>query len=283
MVRFYRKEYQIKAGCSGEQAADWREQTDLSGSAHSLGEAWLDDLSDFAQLLADLGKEPRATIVLGRLKDESRSPLWNDAGRWHVDDRRNRYEDVPTRLFPVDLDDVECDPLEVGDALADIISTHMPELEGCGYVWAHTGSSGIQGKGTRVRLWFLLEQARHLAAFTAYGRFVNERAGRSIIDAGIYQPGRLVFTADPLLLDAQGNKIRRPVPSGAWHVAGDLVPATAFPDVLPGSAVSSASAHVPPSEKADGCRGFWTSERAFAGQLRDEHSQVALRRSMASA
>jgi hypothetical protein len=181
----------------------------------------------------------------------------------------------------MDLDHLPGDPLDAEDVLTDYITEHLPELEGCGYVWSHTGSSGI--KGPCVRLWFMLEARRHIAAFAAYAARVNDCAGFSVIDAGIYQPGRLMLTAGPELLDSSGNKMRRPVPAGAWHVAGDLVPALAFADVLPGSpAVSSASAHVPPRERLS--RGGFGADRGpRPRQLQRRHSPLALQSDMSDA
>lgn len=132
-----------------------------------------DDLRDFVELLNALGPQHLRSIVVGRLADGQKTEPY--FGAWLVNDRKKaRYEDRPTRWLPIDLDALPGDALEAPDAIKDYISELLPELEGCGYVAAHTGSSGI--KGARVRLWFELEQPRHLAAFTAYAKKANTRS-----------------------------------------------------------------------------------------------------------
>jgi len=257
-ANLFQKVWQLNAGAVGAQREDWREERPAAAdSAHILNEAYFTgdtQLADLQDLLSALAKAPFSAVVLGRLLDTKRT----DGARqgWFIDKRsQDFYGDAPTRLFPVDVDDLDCEPLDAADAIDDFISKFLPELEGCAYVWHHTGSSGI--KGARVRLWFLLAEARHLAAMRAYAQLVTGRAGRNVIDPSVYAPSHLIFTADPQIRDANGNPTRRPVPSGVWLADGDLVPVDAFADVVPGSpeAVSSASAGAPQEwlpKKAEG-------------------------------
>ena len=257
-ANLFQKVWQLNAGAVGAQREDWREERPAAAdSAHILNEAYFTgdtQLADLQDLLSALAKAPFSAVVLGRLLDTKRT----DGARqgWFVDKRsQDFYGDAPTRLFPVDVDDLDCEPLDAADAIDDFISKFLPELEGCTYVWHHTGSSGI--KSARVRLWFQLAKPRHLAAMRSYARLVNERASRVVIDASVYAPSHLIFTADPQIRDANGNPTRRPVPSGVWLADGDLVPVDAFADVVPGSpdAVSSASAGAPQEwlpKKAEG-------------------------------
>lgn len=244
----FRKAYALKHGATGNSRSDWSEVQRYGVSRHRVNECYSvdgDPLADLRDLLGLLAEQPTLAIVLGSLKDDSREDRDGDGYLVRARDGQH-YADAPTRIFPVDVDGLDCDDVhEAGDAIDDFISKHMPELEGCAYVWHHTGSSGI--KCVRVRLWFLLAEPRHLAAMRAYVATVNERARDEVVDASLYTASHLVFTSAPLLTAADGKPLPPRAPAGVWHVAGDLVPADAFADVSPDAvAVSGASAHARP-------------------------------------
>lgn len=248
----FRKAYALKHGAAGDERADWTELKSYGVSRHRVNECYSidgDPLADLRDLLALLAERPTLAICLGCLRDDKRSERDGDGYLVAARDGRH-YEDGLTRLMPVDIDELGCDDVhEAGDAIKDLISQHMPELEGCAYAWHHTGSSGING--VRVRLWFLLAEPRHLAAMRAYAVQVNDRAGRIVVDPAIYQAARLIFTSAPSLTASDGKQLPARAPAGVWLVAGDMVPTEAFADVLPDAvAVSGASAHGrPASEK----------------------------------
>ncbi|KWT67501.1 hypothetical protein APY04_1860 [Hyphomicrobium sulfonivorans] len=201
---------------------------------------------DLRDLLSDLEGDKQAAIVMGRLKQERVSARdgcnWSRFG-YNVSKRSTDfYKDAPSRLFAVDVDDLECDDVEdVAAAIENCLHKHAPELHDCGHIWQHTGSSGLPGKGVRVRLWFLLEEPRTLAAMRSFVQSVNQRAGSEVFDLKIYSPEHLIFTSAPQLLNADGKPYRRPVPTGVWHVAGDVVPADAFPELAPNAPAPASS------------------------------------------
>lgn len=197
----------------------WEDQTAIRLGAHCSQEVWLDDLRDWVELFDLLSGKPDAAIALGALRREARREF--SQRRWLIPDKRGRYEDCPSRWLVLDLDHVPGDPDDAKDAITDYLSKIAPELEACAYVACFTGSAGI--KGTRVRLVFELAESRTLAAMRGFALTVNMRANRDVIDARIYTPGHLVFTAAPHLYGhvASGNGeiaqvLPRPVPSRAW-------------------------------------------------------------------
>lgn len=177
-------------------------------------------------LLMHMEQQRDQSLVLGALKPESVIQIdgdWRDTiGRTIAN-----YDDVPSRLLPLDLDNLPGDLFDARDIVRDTLDS-VAELEGCAHVGAFTGSAGVKA-GIRARAFVELAEPMTTRQMKRFVERVNAASGKKLFDASLYSPGHIIATAAPMLFaryafgpQTRQIDIRRPVPPPtAWFQPGD--------------------------------------------------------------
>jgi hypothetical protein len=160
----------------------------------------LTGIADLHQLLAGLARDPRKCLIRGTPRE------YVDPGGYGTGPvRRNllTFEDRPSHLFMVDVDDFPCftaDPItDPAGAVAEFVATLHEPLQRASYVWQLSGSAGHPSKPRellRAHLWFWLA-----APLTCVQAEAWTRGWIAEADATVHRTVQVNYTADPLLPD----------------------------------------------------------------------------------
>ena len=173
--------------------------------------------------LKALQSEQHSFVVMGEPKD------------WEPGQRKRRLSserdgdaptlvDVPRQWMPIDIDEIDFDPIsevDDGEGLSVEIADRLG-LRGVRCVWHLTNSHGFFGK-TRLRLWVRLKAAATCAQMKQFAkaRWGDEKVEvkgkqKDLIDLSVYKPAQPIYTGDPIL-----KGVDDPVTSRVGFVAGD--------------------------------------------------------------
>ncbi len=184
------------------------------------------------------------------------------------------FADVPRRWVMLDLDHVRlpasasvlADPQDAARIVLDLVTSHVPELEGVSAVVQFSSSAGIgdlaeaeavaglpprwadvvkPGAGIGAHIWFWLTEAVGEAELDRWAKAVNERVGDKLIDPATLRTVQPLFTAAPIfaapLVDPLAGR-------RTWLIEGDADAATLDIPPIPArgaaaSRTSGASGH----------------------------------------
>lgn len=160
-------------------------------------------LADLADLLGLLRQNPRSFIVRGEIIPGTQLDRLRRAKKPKGDEPACLRE-YPRRWLMVDVDggNVAARPdwstPEGCAAAADACLRLLPpELRAAGYVWQCSSSAGLK-PGYRFHYFFWLDRPLGEAELERWGAFVNDTAGRKLLDLAVFRTVQPLYTADPV-------------------------------------------------------------------------------------
>lgn len=176
--------------------------------------------------LKELGKRKNSFVVLGQpvgwKPGEKKRRL--SAAR---DESEATLIDVPRALMPIDVDNIDFEPLaEIDDG--EMFALELLQrlgLKGVSCAWHLTSGHGFFGR-YRARLWVELSEPATAAQMKEYARdrwgddkVEIEGKAKNLVDFSVYQPQQPIYTADPILEDGIESPVRRRV----GYIEGDAL------------------------------------------------------------
>lgn len=179
----------------------------------------LDGLDDLHALIVRLQADPRAFLIRGEpipgrdLKNILRTKNTKDG-------EAAAFREYPRRWVMLDVDGlnipVDWSTPQGCQAAADRLVGLLPmELRVAGYIWQVSASAGMK-PGCRMHLFYFLDRPLGEQELTRWGDFINENAGRKILDNAVFRTIQPLYVAPPIF----GDGLLDPVAQRIGYIPG---------------------------------------------------------------
>jgi hypothetical protein len=176
------------------------------------------DVDDEGKWLERLRRKTESFVVMGAPRDWKKGEKKRRLST-NRDDQDATIVDVPRGWMPIDVDQVDFEPMgpvDDGEMFARELLDRL-KLRDVRCVWHLTNSHGFFGK-YRARLWVQLADSatcEQMKAFATarWGELkVNvDGKAKGIVDMAVYRPAQPIYTGDPILEDGIEDPVRRRV------------------------------------------------------------------------
>lgn len=192
----------------------------------------VENLDELAGLLEVLATAPRSFVIRGEpRKGFDLSYIIRRAVA--KGDEPATFAEVPRQWVMLDIDLKEkhdgdyTTPAGCGEVVEAIVARLPPELQRAGYFWQLSSSAGMKSAGLRAHLWFWLDRAMDCKQLTRWSEFVNDGAGKRVIDPHVFLTVQPNYTANPVF-----DGVVDPV---AWRTGYSPGPPASLPRLLTGA------------------------------------------------